>query len=259
MINHNRPSFRQLINWKLFFVLWGAALVSVAALFPYLLALQKDALAHIPLPLPLLLVLTLAQNGIIFALVIFGGLWFAKQVGLGLPLLEQVLQKQIPSRTWWPRLVVSLVLGLATGVVIAILDRWFHHLGVTLSLGRESHLVWQGLLASFYGGIGEELLMRLGLMSCFIWLFVKVFHPRDNRAVIWLSIFITALLFGLGHLPVTASLLTLTPLVIIRALVLNGLGGLVFGWLFWKQGLEAAMVAHFSADIILHVFAPLLG
>jgi len=76
--------------------------------------------------------------------------------------------------------------------------------------------------------------------------------------VMWAAIVITALLFGAGHLPTTAALLPLTPLVIARALLLNGLGGLVFGWLYWKRGLLAAMLAHFSTDLVLHVVAPLL-
>ena len=44
-----------------------------------------------------------------------------------------------------------------------------------------------------------------------------------------------------------------------RAIVLNGVGGLVFGWLYWTFGLEAAMVSHFSADIVIHVIMPLLA
>jgi hypothetical protein len=35
--------------------------------------------------------------------------------------------------------------------------------------------------------------------------------------------------------------------------VLNGIGGIVFGWLYWRNGLESAMTAHFSADIVVHV------
>jgi membrane protease YdiL (CAAX protease family) len=38
--------------------------------------------------------------------------------------------------------------------------------------------------------------------------------------------------------------------------LLNGIGGVVFGWLYWKKGLESAMIAHFSADIVLHVLLP---
>ncbi|MCK7526806.1 MAG: hypothetical protein MZV64_59015 [Ignavibacteriales bacterium] len=52
-------------------------------------------------------------------------------------------------------------------------------------------------------------------------------------------------------------LIPLTPLVITRAIVLNGLAGIGFGWLYWKRGLEFAMIAHFSADIVLHVLLAL--
>jgi len=53
------------------------------------------------------------------------------------------------------------------------------------------------------------------------------------------------------------SLVPLTPLVILRTVVMNGLLGIVLGWLYWKRGLEAAMISHFSADIILHVLLAL--
>ena len=35
--------------------------------------------------------------------------------------------------------------------------------------------------------------------------------------------------------------------------VLNSLAGIAFGWLYWRRGLEAAMIAHFAADLVLHV------
>jgi len=41
--------------------------------------------------------------------------------------------------------------------------------------------------------------------------------------------------------------------------VYNTIGGVVFGWLYWKHGLEHAMLAHFGADIIVHVVAPVLA
>jgi hypothetical protein len=52
-------------------------------------------------------------------------------------------------------------------------------------------------------------------------------------------------------------LVPLTPLVITRTVVLNGLIGIAAGWLFWKRGLETAMISHFSADIVLHVLLAL--
>lgn len=52
--------------------------------------------------------------------------------------------------------------------------------------------------------------------------------------------------------------LPLNPLVVTSTLVLNGIGGLVFGWLFWTFGLESAMLAHILADIIRHSLIPFI-
>jgi membrane protease YdiL (CAAX protease family) len=87
-------------------------------------------------------------------------------------------------------------------------------------------------------------------MTLFVWLLSKL---KMKKSGVWIAIALSTLLFGLGHLPATAAFVTLTPLIIARAIVLNGIGGVVFGWLYWKKGLESAMIAHFSADIILHV------
>jgi membrane protease YdiL (CAAX protease family) len=42
------------------------------------------------------------------------------------------------------------------------------------------------------------------------------------------------------------------------ALVGNGVPGLIFGWLYSRKGLIAAMVCHATTDIIMRVFLPLL-
>ena len=52
--------------------------------------------------------------------------------------------------------------------------------------------------------------------------------------------------------------MALTPLVIARTLVLNGLAGVVFGWLYWRRGLLAAMVAHFTFDLVVLAIVPAL-
>jgi len=98
-------------------------------------------------------------------------------------------------------------------------------------------------------------------MTLLVWIFYKIKRTKDNKPTnlgIWLAIVITAVLFGIGHLPITATLTTITPLIVARSIVLNGIAGIIFGWLYWKKGLESAMVSHFSADILLHVILPFL-
>ena len=59
--------------------------------------------------------------------------------------------------------------------------------------------------------------------------------------------------FGLGHLPATAALAPLSGALVVRAVVLNGTAGLVFGALYRRYGLEWAMTSHFGVDIVAHV------
>ena len=114
------------------------------------------------------------------------------------------------------------------------------------------------LAASFYGGINEEILVRLLGLSALAWLLSKVWHtsaalPTDT--VFWIANVALAILFGIGHLPALKNLLgRIPPLMLARSLLLNFPIGLLCGWLFWTYGIEAAIVAHFSADIVYHVF-----
>lgn len=47
---------------------------------------------------------------------------------------------------------------------------------------------------------------------------------------------ISAFLFGPGHLAATSAMVDLTPLVITRAILANGIAGVAFGSLYWKRG-----------------------
>jgi membrane protease YdiL (CAAX protease family) len=97
-------------------------------------------------------------------------------------------------------------------------------------------------------------------MTLIVWIIFKIRKTADGKPTntgIWLAIIISSVIFGLGHLPITSTLTSITPLIIVRAVVLNGVGGIIFGWLYWKKGLESAMISHFSADIVLQVIFPL--
>jgi membrane protease YdiL (CAAX protease family) len=67
-----------------------------------------------------------------------------------------------------------------------------------------------------------------------------------------------ALCLGLGHIPGQQNIGPLTPAVWAFTLLLNGILGIVCGWLYWRKGLEAAMLAHSTVDIVLHVIGPVL-
>jgi membrane protease YdiL (CAAX protease family) len=111
-----------------------------------------------------------------------------------------------------------------------------------------------------YGGVNEEVLMRLFLVSLLAWLLARAWRrdaPAPGARMMWSAIVVVSVLFGLGHLPAAAMLGELTPDMVARVIVLNAVAGVAFGWLFWRRGLEAAMVAHAAAHLPMQVLANL--
>jgi membrane protease YdiL (CAAX protease family) len=211
------------------------------------------------------LIIQVLQIVLLFAVAIGLGMLAANRIGLGLPILEAKLSGKKVGAKIKAILPISILIGVVGSLIIIALDKWVFNPGLMLQLGEQAKAInlqsgqpaaWKGLLASFYGGINEEILLRLFMMSVLAWLGKFISHTADGRptiAVLWIANVLAAILFGLGHLPATSQLLPLTPLVITRAIILNGLLGVAFGYLYMTRGLESAMISHFSADMVLHV------
>jgi membrane protease YdiL (CAAX protease family) len=246
------------INWKLFVILLITSVITTLMVLPYTLAISPG-LAEIFTPF--VLIAQLIQTLIIFSIAIFIGLSLYKRVGFNLPILEGWLEGKEIGKYLKSILGISIGLGVLSGVLIILLSFLFTPVSSIFQNAEISVPIWKGFLASFYGGIGEEILLRLFLMTLVVWIIFKIKKTADGKPTdigIWLAIIISAVIFGLGHLPITGTITSITPLIIVRAVLLNGVGGIIFGWLYWKKGLESAMIGHFFADIVLHVMFPLV-
>jgi len=249
---------KNLINWKLFSILLITCVITSMLVIPYSLALTSSQVKITPETL----LLSAAQNLLLFALAIFFGLLLLKHIkipGMGLPFLTGALEGKNQAKGLKAILLPSIGLGVLAGVLIILLDFLFKKFTVELQNIEVSIAAWKAILASFYGGIAEEVLLRLFMLTLLVWLIFKIIKVKEvspNDLRVWAAIVLAAVIFGLGHLPATSQITDLTVLVVIRAIVLNGVGGIIFGWLYWKKGLESAILAHFSADIVLHVILP---
>jgi membrane protease YdiL (CAAX protease family) len=250
---------KNLVNWKLFFILLGATLISSVMALPYIFSLVKGMGVAIT---PVLIIAQIIQGGILFSIAIYFGLRMSKKIGLGLPIVEGLLNKENQKENikliLWP----SIGSGVLAAMLIIIFSFPFGSLSIDFLKAAIAVPAWKSFLISFYGGITEEVLMRLFLMTLIVWMTLKIKSTSEGKATVvgvWFAIILSSIIFGLGHLPITGSLAAITPVVVVRAIVLNGIGGIIFGWLYWKKGLESAMIAHFTADICLHVVLPLLA
>ena len=233
---------RNIINWKVFSILSAACAVASVLVIPYQLALMPE-LAKMGI---MLYFAAFAQGLILFSIITFFGLLLAKKLEFKLPVLEGKIGIRAV-------LKISVALGILSGVLILLCSFAFEE----LSISAFQAPAWTGFLASFYGGIAEEVLCRLFVMTFIVWIISKFTKNFANWGV-WAAIIVSAVLFGVGHLPMTSALADITFMVVARAILLNGIGGVVFGWLYWKRGLESAIIAHFSADIVLHVVTPIV-
>lgn len=255
-------------NRRLFVLLILLGTVGIIALIPYELAMIKHT--ELPpeagdlTPPVIVSVNTLSQMFILIVLVFLGERTLHR-TGLGAPFLNAFVHKrELPafSMQW-----VYLAIGVSFigSLILMVLDSYVFLPQINVPDDVASPMVWwHGLLATFYGGITEELLVRFFGMTFIVWLFAVTTRKQAGelpKTFYMIATVGAALLFGLGHLPATAQLFgELTPMIMTRGLVLNGLLGLWFGYLYYRKGLEYAMIAHMSADLFLHViFAPLFS
>jgi membrane protease YdiL (CAAX protease family) len=243
-------------NFRLaaFWAVLGA--IGTLAGFPYLLSLNQPTTPP-PLPLPLLAVLSAVQSGILLFLLSWLGLRLGQALGLDTPFARAIVNREKLPAPSQRGLNVALISGIGGGFLLLVLVRLFQpHLPQTEQAATLDIDLWKRLLASFYGGITEEILLRLFLMTLITWLLWKLglrVKQQPSKLAFWSAIALSALLFAVAHLPAAAAIWTLTPIVITRTLVLNAVMGVAFGFLYWQWGLEYAMLSHFCADIVLHV------
>jgi hypothetical protein len=263
--------------WRVMFVLWALSAVGIVAVLPYTLTIQGPMLQKVlaekplPVPLPVLISLQLVQGFVLVGGLGALGLWLARRMGLGAPILEGWLVRGEPLaprlRAMAPRPVAA---GVVAGLIIVVVDWLFFSASMKEAMLRAgidpaslSPPWWQGLLASLYGGCDEEVLTRLFLLTLFAWIGARLTRAgpgRPGAGVLWTANVLAALLFGAGHLPTVKAIgLPLDAMMWTRTLLLNSVVAIPCGWFYVSAGLEAAMIAHFSADLVLHVLTPLLG
>lgn len=157
-------------------------------------------------------------------------------------------------------LLQTVVLTVLFGILFS-LDYWvFGGLHPAIRESVPAGLKPMGFAAAvLYGGVVEELMMRLFLMTLLAWLLRLAFcrKAKDKPAPVWVFVTanaIAALLFAAGHLPATlVTFGALTAPILFRCFLLNGSFGLFFGWLYRKYGIAYAMLAHAGLHIVSKV------
>lgn len=250
------------LPWKEYLLLVFAGMVGVICALPSAWGVIEKTARLANVSAQVLAAGQLLQSALWILLTVGIGLFLGRKTGLGAPLLRGYLAgKHVGAqfRSWI--LPSALLASLATMVVVA-LDRLFflpRMPGFSSAISQVSG--WNGILASFYGGITEEILSRLFFLTLSVWALSRFIHPKEGKpspTAMWIAIIGSAIIFGLGHLPATLASTPFSGIVLARAVLLNGIYGTIFGLLYWKRGLESSMMAHLTSDLLAHVILPAL-
>jgi len=181
--------------------------------------------------------------------------WPPPPLGLGTPLNLAFLSAEsrlLLRRSWW----LVPVLGLLTPLLMLTIDHVLFG-GASLSRVRElgsEPLVFR-LLVVVYSGVTEELIYRLFFSTLVAWLAYGALSRLDvglEHLAQWLGILVAAFMFGLAHV----GNLPDVPHPVLRAVAVNGVAGVILGWLYWWRGLELAVFTHMVAIVVLYIAVP---
>ncbi len=192
------------------------------------------------------ILISTVQPIIMISLCAFFGYIIADKIGLIRPL-----------RFEKSKLIRVIAISVIGGVILSLdawtFAKWIPQLNTgTAYEGTFNADTW--IASVLYGGIAEEVIMRLFCMSLFTLILYKLFYRKKeeipSKAFIIANVF-SAILFAAGHLPSTIVLFGgLTPMITMRCFILNGAAGLLFGRFYRKYGLHYAIPAHMIFHIV---------
>jgi len=239
---------------RLGLALWAAGMAGSVAIttmvLPRLLGQVQEPL---PAPLWVISLASLAQSALLLALAAWAGAKLTPSVDLRAPAFEAVATGRPIGPALRPQLLPGLIAGVLGGISLFAAFRYAPAAVAQLQDRFAIPIVARVL----YGGITEELLLRWGLMTALAWLAWRFLQQRRGpvrAGFVWLAIAVSALVFAAGHLPAASVLLRAMDVTVVAFVIgVNTAFGLLFGYLFWRHGLESAMIAHALAHVVSFV------
>lgn len=196
--------------------------------------------------------LTLVNPTIMLIFAVVLGTILHQKVNLKVPIIEHIVGiKSCHSPNLYHILKYGIWGGIISGILLSfigflfkpILPKEFIVLGETLQPTLTARFL--------YGGLTEEISMRFGMMTFVTWIASKILNGTQP-IVYWIGIIIASAIFAIGHFPITYQAVENPSFGLLSYVFIgNSVGGVIFGWLYWKKGLESAFIAHICTHIIM--------
>lgn len=251
------------LNWAVVMILSGLTALGALAGLPLAIDLARldpaiaAGLPQTPTAYYLLGLSMALQTLVLYGLFVVIGLWCGARVGLGAPVLDALTRGRGLSSFASAMLARAFVYGIAAGIVVVAIDWIFFIDRLPPALTQDASPLLNRLLAGMgYGGFNEEIKWRLMTVSVFAFLAAGAWRGHGegpSRRALMLAVVLAAFCCAVFHLATVANVTALTPLVVSRTLVMQTLLALAFGFLFVRDGIETAILAHIGAQLPLQL------
>ncbi|MGC1182793.1 CPBP family intramembrane glutamate endopeptidase [Legionella sp.] len=233
------------INWQLILVLFclciPGTVIATKRLIYFLLPNNSEKLKKRISRFAIL------QTLVMVLLMCCAGTIISKNTGLNAPILEALLEGKAGISTLIPIIFPTMLYSLLGLIVFCV----FYYSLANRCIDKKSlHIMAKLRIALgidgciLYGGIVEEIIARWGLLNLAVF-FALIFTKQPSTLIIWLSIFISGILFAVGQLPAyIAAGCTSNRSFIYSFIFLSLYQSVFFGYLFWQYGLICSVLAH---------------
>lgn len=172
-------------------------------------------------------------------------------------LLSQKIGLLQPVAFEWKILKNVLIVTICCGILFAGDYFTFGQIIPQVAADYEKGISFAYFCASVsYGGVIEEVMLRLFFMSLVAFCIWKIFYRKKDKEKIPCGVFvfaniISAIIFAVGHIPATMTIFgEINFLIIVRCFLLNGGFGLLFGRFYRKYGIQYAFVGHIGVHVV---------
>lgn len=252
------------VKTRLFLILFLPGMLGIVSfllvdLSVFLELVPAASASDIPAITPAFKILSLIQPSILLLAAVLIGMALAPKVGLSAPMAESLATggRWLPPLK--PQIVPGLLGGLIAGLWVVVTAAVVKPFIMPQALERIERFIAVLPIPTrlFYGGITEELLLRWGFMTLVVWIVWRVLQrrsPKPATRCFVLAILFSSFIFALGHIPIAILVVgELTVAVTLFVVIANSAFGLVASYLYWKHGLEAAIIAHMLGHVVMAI------
>lgn len=256
------PNVSDKPSWSPFFVYIAILLLAFSLFFPSLYRESQriiDLAGVEDLSAFMASLLTVIQPFFLAVLAPLAGHFFTYRLGLKSVVYDYFDSQKVAKAKLKVSLQPALVLGLLYGLMIASFDLIFRPwLPDIVSQGLQAPSLIDLVGSIFYSGVVEEVMLRFGLMTLFLYI-ISFQARRVTKGRVIFTIVFQTVLFMMAYLPNVTTYLDLTPVVVIRLFVFVGLSNLLFSYLYYRYHIEAAMISHMTSVLVSGLLASLLA